>query len=83
MRYQTTWIHSEFKIVPRTVSCAEPWNRKNRAREPGIISIGLISMLFSVTSMQAGEIRVDASRKIGAIRIIHGINGAPICYGAW
>ncbi len=40
-------------------------------------------MLFSVTSMQAGEIRVDASRKIGAIRIIHGINGAPICYGAW
>ena len=38
-------------------------------------------MLFSVTSMQAGEIRVDASRKIGAVRIIHGINGAPICYG--
>ena len=45
------------------------------------VSIGLISMLCSVRGMQAGEIRVDASHKIGAIRIIHGINGGPICYG--
>ena len=45
------------------------------------ISIGLISILCSVMNMQAGEIHVDASRKIGAIRIIHGINGGPICYG--
>ena len=27
------------------------------------------------------EIRVDAGRRIGTIRAIHGINGGPICYG--
>jgi len=45
------------------------------------IRIALASLLLSVTSLQAVEIRVDASRKIGAIRAIHGINGGPICYG--
>jgi len=30
---------------------------------------------------RAAEIRVDAGRKIGAIRALHGVNGGPICYG--
>ncbi len=45
------------------------------------INIGLVSILCSVTSLDSAEIRVDASRKVGVIRAIHGINGGPICYG--
>src|SRR5208283_402167 len=33
------------------------------------------------TACAAAEIRVDAGRRIGAIRAIHGVNGGPICYG--
>ena len=45
------------------------------------ISLGLISLLFSLARLPAAEIRVDAGQKTGAIRAIHGINGGPICYG--
>jgi len=30
---------------------------------------------------QTAAIRVDAGRKIGAVRPLHGVNGGPICYG--
>jgi len=29
----------------------------------------------------AAEIRVDAGRKVGVVRALHGVNGGPICYG--
>jgi len=47
----------------------------------------LLATLVALTVMSrtsfcpAAEIRVDAGRKIGAIRALHGVNGGPICYG--
>jgi len=41
----------------------------------------MLAALRCTTACPAAEIRVDAGRKIGVIRAIHGINGGPICYG--
>ena len=40
-----------------------------------------LAVLSGASVCRAAEIRVDAGRKIGTIRAIHGINGGPICHG--
>jgi len=48
-----------------------------------VLCAGMLTLaaLPRTTPCPAAEIRVDAGRKIGAIRAINGINGGPICYG--
>ena len=50
---------------------------------PAIFIVGtvMLAALGQAAVCPAAEIRVDAGRKIGAIRAIHGINGGPICLG--
>ena len=43
-------------------------------------AVGLL--LFAASCPAATTVRIDASRKIGTVRPIHGINGGPICYGS-
>ena len=38
-------------------------------------------LLLVAADCPAATIRVDAARKIGAVRAIQGVNGGPICYG--
>lgn len=38
-------------------------------------------LLLIAVNCPAATLRVDAGRKIGTVRPIHGINGGPICYG--
>src|SRR5271166_3310563 len=46
-----------------------------------IIEMLMLAALLQATVCPGAEIRVDAGRKIGSIRAIHGVNGGPICQG--
>ena len=68
-------------------SCHKKIDAKNKAailpHGPAVVLTGLLVLAASSCAVCFGvKIRVDAGRKIGAIRAIHGVNGGPICCGS-